>query len=432
MLEINKIQRIYLGVMGENAARTVEIDVNAWYATHQNASFSVWHKRSGDQTKQATGATFDRETGIISWTPSSSDTYYSGVGTAEIRMTENTVIKKTKDLETMVSPSLMNGSGSTIASTWQAYIDQVEEYKNAAEEAQEATEEAAQQIHQVEEYVEAAEAAAAAAEDSADAAEDAITKYPRISQTTGNWEVWNADTELWVDTEVPATGPRGPQGTTGTAASISNENHVYQVSSSGSTVPTGEWQSERPVTPQGQYLWERVTLTWNNSTTTVFYVVCRMGMDGTGSVVSVCNVSPDGNGNVALTYQSVGAAASSHTHDDRYYTETETDTLLAGKAATSHTHDDRYYTETEVGDLLQEYTKKPIVVYGSLTGAGGTVSRTISDNGITDSMRPYAQYEDPAAIDGKVTITVGTGTVTVTAKVDGTVKFTITLVETAE
>jgi hypothetical protein len=37
-----------------------------------------------------------------------------------------------------------------------------------------------------------------------------------------------------------------------------------------------------------------------------------------------------------------------HTHDDRYYTEAETDTALAGKAATSHTHDDRYYTEAEV------------------------------------------------------------------------------------
>ena len=41
-----------------------------------------------------------------------------------------------------------------------------------------------------------------------------------------------------------------------------------------------------------------------------------------------------------------------HTHDDRYYTETETNTLLAGKSATAHTHDDRYYTETETNTLL--------------------------------------------------------------------------------
>ena len=45
-------------------------------------------------------------------------------------------------------------------------------------------------------------------------------------------------------------------------------------------------------------------------------------------------------------------AASSHNHDDRYYTENETDNLLAGKAASSHTHDDRYYTESETNSLL--------------------------------------------------------------------------------
>lgn len=33
-----------------------------------------------------------------------------------------------------------------------------------------------------------------------------------------------------------------------------------------------------------------------------------------------------------------GKSATSHTHDDRYYTETETDTLLGGKSATGHTH----------------------------------------------------------------------------------------------
>ncbi len=35
-------------------------------------------------------------------------------------------------------------------------------------------------------------------------------------------------------------------------------------------------------------------------------------------------------------------APSSHNHDDRYYTETETDTLLAAKAASTHNHDSTY------------------------------------------------------------------------------------------
>ncbi len=54
-------------------------------------------------------------------------------------------------------------------------------------------------------------------------------------------------------------------------------------------------------------------------------------------------------------------AASGHSHDDRYYTESEMNTKLAGKAdsghthnyaAASHSHDDRYYTESEMNTKL--------------------------------------------------------------------------------
>ena len=41
-----------------------------------------------------------------------------------------------------------------------------------------------------------------------------------------------------------------------------------------------------------------------------------------------------------------------HVHDDRYYTESETDALLLGKSDVTHLHDDRYYTETETDSLL--------------------------------------------------------------------------------
>lgn len=39
---------------------------------------------------------------------------------------------------------------------------------------------------------------------------------------------------------------------------------------------------------------------------------------------------------VNITPSAIGAAASSHTHDDRYYTESEVDTKLSGKANSSH------------------------------------------------------------------------------------------------
>ena len=95
-------------------------------------------------------------------------------------------------------------------------------------------------------------------------------------------------------------------------------------------------------------------------------------------------------------------AAATHTHDDRYYTETEMNTLLAGKQAsgsyapatgiaataitgtavittdsrlsdartpTTHTHDDRYYTETEMNTLLAGKQAS-----GSYVTNGGNVS----------------------------------------------------------
>ena len=42
--------------------------------------------------------------------------------------------------------------------------------------------------------------------------------------------------------------------------------------------------------------------------------------------------------NISLTASDVGASASGHTHDDRYYTESEMNSKLAGKANSSHKH----------------------------------------------------------------------------------------------
>lgn len=54
----------------------------------------------------------------------------------------------------------------------------------------------------------------------------------------------------------------------------------------------------------------------------------------------------------SYTAAEVGASEAGHTHDDRYYTESEMDTALAGKSDTGHDHDDRYYTETEMDTAL--------------------------------------------------------------------------------
>lgn len=81
---------------------------------------------------------------------------------------------------------------------------------------------------------------------------------------------------------------------------ITSQETAYANSTSGTTVPADGWQPSQPTTPQGQYLWIRKTLTWDNGQTTTLYSVSRMGIDGSGSVSSVNNTSPDSYGNVDL------------------------------------------------------------------------------------------------------------------------------------
>ena len=73
--------------------------------------------------------------------------------------------------------------------------------------------------------------------------------------------------------------------------------------------------------------------------------------------------------------QSDGYSKANHTHDNRYYTESEINSKLNEKAAAVHNHDDRYYTETEMDTKLNEksntnhthgWTRQDCTKYGSL------------------------------------------------------------------
>ena len=61
---------------------------------------------------------------------------------------------------------------------------------------------------------------------------------------------------------------------------------------------------------------------------------------------AVSGTTFDGSTVKIISYNTIGAAASSHNHDDRYYTETEIDTKLSGKSDTNHNHDDKYLGKT--------------------------------------------------------------------------------------
>lgn len=109
------------------------------------------------------------------------------------------------------------------------------------------------------------------------------------------------------------TGAQGPQGPKGDNITVSSASVTYQVGNSGTTPPTGTWVTNPPTVSQGSYLWTRIIVNFSDGGGYTAYSVSRMGVDGTGAVSTVNNVSPDGSGNVTLTASDVGALPSTYT-----------------------------------------------------------------------------------------------------------------------
>lgn len=76
-------------------------------------------------------------------------------------------------------------------------------------------------------------------------------------------------------------GEKGDPGAPGTPGNgIKSSSVTYQVSTSGTTTPTGTWVSTPPTVPQGQYLWTRTVLTFDNGQSVTAYAVSKAGIDG--------------------------------------------------------------------------------------------------------------------------------------------------------
>lgn len=98
---------------------------------------------------------------------------------------------------------------------------------------------------------------------------------------------------------------------------------------------------------------------YNNAGWTPFYKIWSEDNDGAGSGLDADTV----DGLHASSF-----ASSSHTHDDRYYTESEVNSLLAGKADSSHTHS---YLPLSGGTLTGTLTSQQINMQNyDLTGVG--------------------------------------------------------------
>jgi hypothetical protein len=97
------------------------------------------------------------------------------------------------------------------------------------------------------------------------------------------------------------TGATGSTGATGaTGKGVSSTAITYQAGTSGTTAPTGTWDTSIPTVTAGQYLWTKTVITYSDSTTSTIYSVGMMGATGpTGATGS----TGKGVSATAVTYQ---------------------------------------------------------------------------------------------------------------------------------
>lgn len=86
---------------------------------------------------------------------------------------------------------------------------------------------------------------------------------------------------------VALTGQTGGPGPAGTSVTVSNVEYAYQLSTSGTTVPTGTWQTTPQAPTSTQFAWTRTTTTYSDGTTAVTYTVGgKTGTNGTSPTVT--------------------------------------------------------------------------------------------------------------------------------------------------
>lgn len=102
--DVTKGGYILLGRCGENLARTVEIDVSEYLKEFPGAVVTLLHRRHGESGIYPVAA--ELRDGCLVWQPTSADTAIAGSGEAEVRVTVDGVLAKSKILSTVVDKSL--------------------------------------------------------------------------------------------------------------------------------------------------------------------------------------------------------------------------------------------------------------------------------------------------------------------------------------
>lgn len=218
-----------------------------------------------------------------------------------------------------------------------------------------------------------------------------------------------------------AVAKTGAQGNPGTSVSVTKTEYAYQLSTSGTTVPTGTWQSTPQAPTATQFAWTRTTTTFSDGKTAVTYTVGgKVGSQGTPGVSPTVSStktqyqkSTSGTTVPAGTWSDTALAP-----DTNNYVWTKT-TITYSDGATATT----YAVAGKTGAKGDPGAAGADAVTLSVTSSNGTVFKNNSGSTVLTAHVYKAGVEQTIADNGTVTgigtikwYKVGTATAVATAK----------------
>lgn len=230
----------------------------------------------------------------------------------------------------------------------------------------------------------------------------------------------------------------------------------YQESADGTTIPTGTWLANPPAVAQGNYLWSKTQVIYNDGQYSTTYSCARMGTDGAGSPASPTDIPiMDSVANVGV---SGNFARADHVHPSdttklntnqlSNSTPVMDGTATAGTATTISRSDHKHPTdtsrasqsdmtsitgrvgacETDIG-ALQTRTADKVLFFQNCpaTALTGTFA-TVTNAKITeDYVIAYIEFANPQYIHD-YTWTTSTGSFTLSGTCDTGTTFDLVLI----
>ena len=200
------------------------------------------------------------------------------------------------------------------------------------------------------------------------------SSVPTVAE--GKW-LWTRT--LYSDgSKVYTKAKQGQTGAQGTSVTVSSVAYAYQLSTSGTTIPSGTWQTTPQAPTTTQYAWTRTTTTYSDGSTAVTYTVGgKTGTDGTSPTVTNSKTqyqkSTSGTSVPTGTWSDTALAPD----EDNYVWTKTTITYSNGNTAVAYAVAGKQGAQGIQG-IQGEAGENGKLLYGTCSTAAGTAAKSVT------------------------------------------------------